>query len=129
MILILISGNIVDIGFDSAGNFTYPDGKDAKNVIVFGADMINSRRKTNKAQSVLILGHGLIQKINDTIIYSDKIYSPNFTVDNKILCLSLHYNGDNSYLFINDKSVTNFKAKNSDLIKHMSRRSLTRLLQ
>ena len=46
------------------------------------------------------------------------MYSPNFTVDNKIFCLSLHYNGDNSYLFINGKEVTKFKAKNSELIKY-----------
>ena len=46
------------------------------------------------------------------------MYSPNFTVDNKIFCLSLHYNGDNSYLFVNDKQVINFKAKNSELIKY-----------
>ena len=31
------------------------------------------------------------------------MYSPNFTVDNKIFYLSLHYNGDNSYLFVNGK--------------------------
>ena len=46
------------------------------------------------------------------------MYSPNFTVDNKIFCLSLHYNGDNSYLFVNGKQVINFKAKNSELIKY-----------
>ena len=45
-----------------------------------------------------------------------KIYSPNFTVDNKICCLSLHYNGDNSYLLVNGKEVNKFKAKNSELI-------------
>ena len=28
--------------------------------------MSNSRHSTNKKQSVLVLGHGLIQKINDT---------------------------------------------------------------
>ena len=28
------------------------------------------------------------------------MYSPNFTVDNKTFCFSLHYNGDNSYLFV-----------------------------
>ena len=41
------------------------------------------------------------------------MYSPNFTVDNKIFCLSLNYNGDNSYLFVNGKQAINFKAKNS----------------
>ena len=43
------------------------------------------------------------------------MYSPNFSAGNKILCLSLHYNGDNSYLFVNSKEVTKFKAKKSDI--------------
>ena len=46
------------------------------------------------------------------------MYSPNFTVDNKTFCLSLHYSGDNSYLFVNGKGVTKFKAKNSELIRY-----------
>ena len=43
------------------------------------------------------------------------MYSPNFTVDNKKFCLSLHYNGDCSYLFVNDKEVINFKVKDSEI--------------
>ena len=106
--------------FDSTGSFTHPgNGKNAKNVVVYGDDMSNSRHSTDKTQSVLVLGHGLIQKINDTTIYAEKMYKPNFTVDNKICCLSLHYNSDNSYLFVNGKEVTKFKAKNSELIKHL----------
>ena len=46
------------------------------------------------------------------------MYSTYFTVDNKIFCLSVHYNGDNSYLFINGKEFTKFKVKNSQLIKY-----------
>ena len=46
------------------------------------------------------------------------MYSPNFTVDNKTFCLNLHYNSDNSYLFVNGKEVTKFKAKISELIKY-----------
>ena len=104
------------IEFDSTGSFTHPDdGKDAKNVVVFEVDMSNSRHATNKTQSVLILGHGLTQKINTTIS-AERIYSPNFTVDSKIFCLRLHYNGDNSYLFVNSNEVTKFKAINSELI-------------
>ena len=106
------------IGYDLTGSFTHPDGRDGKNVIIFGADLGYFRHATNKTQPVLVLGHGLIEKINDTTIYAEKMYSPNFTVDNKIFCLSLHYNGDNSYLFVNGKEVTKFKAKNSELIKY-----------
>ena len=107
------------IGFDSTGSFTLPDdGKNAKNIIIFVGVLSNYRHATNKTQSVLVLGHGLIQKINDTTIYAERMYSPNFTADNKIFCLSLHYDGDNSYLFVNGKEVTKFKAKNSELIKY-----------
>ena len=56
--------------------------------------------------------------MNDATIYAEKMCSPNFTVDNKIFCLSLHYNYDNSYLFVNGKEVTKFKANNSELIKY-----------
>ena len=80
------------VGFDSTGSFTHPDGGNGKNVIIFGADMSNSRHKTNDTQSVLVLVHGLMQKINDTTIYAEKMYSPNFTVDNKIFCLIFFYN-------------------------------------
>ena len=31
------------------------------------------------------------------------MYSPNFSAENKIFCLSLYYNGNNSYLFVNGK--------------------------
>ena len=43
------------------------------------------------------------------------MYSPNFSAGNEIFCLSLHYNGNNSYLFVNGKEVTKFKAKKSEI--------------
>ena len=43
------------------------------------------------------------------------MYSSNFSVKNKAFCLSLHCNGDESYLFVNDKEVTKFKAKDSEI--------------
>ena len=106
------------VGFDSTDSFTDPDGGNGENVIIFGAGLGSSRHANNKTESVLIRSHGLIQKINDTTIYAEKRYSPNFTVDNKTFCLSMHYNGNNSYLFVNGKEVTKFKANNSELIKY-----------
>ena len=44
------------------------------------------------------------------------MYSINFTVTRKKFCLSLHYNGANSYLFVNDKEIYKFKAKYSGII-------------
>ena len=106
------------VGFDSTSTFTHPNEVNGKNVIIFGADLSNSGHASNKIQPVLVLGHVLIQKINDTTIYAEKMYSPNFTVDNKTFCSSLRYNGDDSYLFVNGKEVTKFKAKNSELMKY-----------
>ena len=71
--------------------------------------------KANKTQNILILGHGLTQKVNNTTIFAEKMYSPNFSAENKIFCLSLHYNDNNSYLFVNGKEVTKFKAKISEI--------------
>ena len=51
------------------------------------------------------------------------MYSPNFTVSGNTFCLSLHYNGDNSYLFVNGKEVVKFKAKDFEL-KHVYPMSL-----
>ena len=52
-----------------------------------------------------MLGHGLTQKINNTTIYAEKMCSPNFSAENKTFCLSLLYNGDDSYSFVNGKEV------------------------
>ena len=44
------------------------------------------------------------------------MYSVNFTDDEKKCCLSLHCNGENSYLFVNSTEIIKFKAKNSNII-------------
>ena len=43
------------------------------------------------------------------------MYSPNFSVENGSFCLSLYYNGANSYSFVNGKRATQFKAKDSEI--------------
>ena len=48
------------------------------------------------------------------------MYSPNFTIANKTFCLSLHYNGDDSYLFVNGKKVIKFKAKKQSVLEKLS---------
>ena len=44
------------------------------------------------------------------------MYSINFTVTKKKFCLSLHYNGANSYLFVNGTEIIKFKAKDSEIV-------------
>ena len=43
------------------------------------------------------------------------MYSTNFTITKKKFCLSLHYNGANSYLFVNGTEIIKFKAKDSEI--------------
>ena len=44
------------------------------------------------------------------------MYSINFTVSKKKFCLSLHYNGANSYLFVNGTEIIKLKAKDSEIV-------------
>ena len=56
----------------------------------------------NKKKDDLILG-GPTQGLDGTTLTAEKLYSINFTKINKKFCLSLHYNGASSYLFVNGK--------------------------
>ena len=44
------------------------------------------------------------------------MYSISFTENNKKLCLSLHYNGTNSYLLVNGIEIYKFKPKDSEIV-------------
>ena len=112
------------IGFDHIGTFTHPEGNLARNVIIFGANMSSSVHASNKTKYTLVLGKGLIQRIERTTIYAEKMYSPNFSVENKIFVLSLHYNSDNSFLFVNGQKVTQFEPKDS-IVNNQGARVLT----
>ena len=44
------------------------------------------------------------------------MYRINFTVTKQKFCLSLHYTGANSYLFVNGTEIYKFKAKDSEIV-------------
>ena len=44
------------------------------------------------------------------------MYSINFTATKSEFCLSLPYNGANSYLFVNRTEIYTFKVKNSEIV-------------
>ena len=44
------------------------------------------------------------------------MYLISFTVTKKKFCLSLHYNGVNSYLFVNGTEIYKFKAEYSETV-------------
>ena len=65
----------------------------------------------SKAKNILILGDGPIQGLGDTTLTAEAIYSLNFTQSNSAFCLSLHYNGSNSFLFVNATKNTSIQSK------------------
>ena len=63
-------------------------------------------------------GKGLTQGLDDTTLTADTQYSINFSRPNSKLCLSLHYNGSYSFLFVNATKMYHFKARNSKIKKY-----------
>ena len=90
---------------------------DARNVLIFGVDMSFSVHVTKRANNIYVMGTGLTQGIHDTTIYAEKNFYRNFTDFGKKFMLSLHYNGDDSYLFVNGRQELKFKAKTDQLVK------------
>ena len=89
-------------------------GKDAKNLIILGADLSSSKHNENKKNHVLILGIAAV-KINDTTIQLEDKLKTNCTIPYKKFILSVHYNGDNSSLFVNNVQQYRFKAADSQI--------------
>ena len=77
--------------------------------------MSSSTKIDNRKKDILILGKGPTQELEHKLS-AQKMYSINFTVTEKKFCLSLHYNGANSYLFVNGTEIHKFKAKDSELV-------------
>ena len=69
----------------------------------------------NKKKDILILRIDPTQGLEHTLT-AEKMYSINFTVTKKKFCLSLHYNGANSCLFVNAIEIYKFKAKDSEIV-------------
>ena len=65
----------------------------------------------NNKIDILVLGRGKTQGL-ESILTAEKMYSINFTVTKK----KLHYNGENSYFFVNGTEICIFKAKDSAIV-------------
>ena len=64
---------------------------------------------TNKIKSILVLDESIKQGLDDTTLTAEKKCSINFTATKNKFCLSLHYNGANSYLFVNGTDIIKFR--------------------
>ena len=88
------------IGFDRRPRFSFPGGGFGQNVLIFGVGMSFPSNIDNKKKDILFLGKWAMQGLEHTLT-AEKMYSINFTVTKNKFCLSLYYNGANSYLFVN----------------------------
>ena len=104
------------ICFDEGSLFSEGNINNGRNVLIFGVHESSITHTTNKANNIYVLGKSFVQGINDTTLYAEKVYKTNFTVSDKKFVLRLHYNFDNSYLFINGRQELKFKAKEYDLL-------------
>ena len=78
--------------------------------------MSSSWHIDNKGKDILILGKGPTQGLGEHSLTAEKMYWINFIVTRKKFCLSFHYNGENSYLFVNGTEISKFKAKDSEIV-------------
>ena len=81
----------------------------------FGVDMSSSTKIDNRKKDILILGKGPKQGL-EHMLSIEKMCSINFTELDKTFCLRLHYNGSNSYLFVNGTEIHKFKANVSEIV-------------
>ena len=88
-----------------------------RNLLIFGGGMSFSVHATNRANPIYLMSDGLTQGVNDTTLYAEKKYFRNFTEIGKNFVLSLHYDNDESYLFVNGRQELKFKAKTDQLVK------------
>ena len=93
------------ICFDGKGSFSFANRTDAKNVLIQGADMSSFGNDYTGRNNIYVLGKTFIQGFSTDEaghkISQKGIYKTNMTEAGKKIVLSLHYNGDDSYLFVN----------------------------
>ena len=78
------------------------------NILIFGVDMSSSSHIDNIKRNISLLGKGPTQGLEHRLA-AEKLYSTKFTKHCTKSCLSLHYNGANSYLFVNGTELLNLK--------------------
>ena len=99
------------ICFDGDALFSVGNIINGRNAAILGVHEDSVIHSNNKTNNIFLMDDGFMQGINDTTLYAEKMYSKNFTQPSIKFVLILHYNGDNSYLFVNGEQELKFKAK------------------
>ena len=73
--------------------------------------MCPSMHIDTKNKDILIIGERATQILDDTTLTPEEKHPINFTQSGKRFVLSLQYNGSNSFLFVNDTKIYQFKAR------------------
>ena len=102
------------ITFDSTGSWSF-DNDTTRNVIIFGVDNSSLSHADNRKIKILVLDEGPTFIINGSFGSPEKKFSINFNKTNTKFCLDLHYNADNSCLFVNGKEIFKFRADNKNV--------------
>ena len=69
----------------------------------------------NMGKNILILYEGPTQGLDHTTLSTEAKYPFNLTQPRKRFVLSLHYNGNNTFLFVRATKIYQFKAKGSEI--------------
>ena len=69
----------------------------------------------NNRKDIIILGEGSTQRLDDTTLTAEVKYPISFTQSGKRFELSLHYDGNNRFLFADATKTYQFKAKDSEI--------------
>ena len=81
----------------------------ASNVVIFGVDNSSWSHADNFKNNFLVLGEANSFGISGNFDAQEKKFSINFSQVKMTFCLSLHYNGDNSYFLLTEKKSLSLK--------------------
>ena len=74
------------ICFDEGGTFSKGNINNGRNVLIFGVHESSLVHANNKANNIYVMDDLFVQGINDTTLYTEKVYSQNFIQPSKKFC-------------------------------------------
>ena len=75
-------------------------------------------------KGILVVGEGPTQELDNSTVTGEAKYPINFTRSGKRSVLRLHYNGSNSFSFVNTVKMYQFKGNDSEIKPYEVIRSL-----
>ena len=95
--------------------FSLHDSSIGENVIIFGVDLTSSVHIKSKKKDVLVLCISPTQRLDNTTSTAEGKCLIKFSISNNKFCLSLHYNGSNSFSFVNATKIYQYEIKDSEI--------------